>query len=249
MKQCRGMLIGQPGGPAVRWTGAAVSRSLAASWRRVWWLRLSMTRIPARSILVAGLAAWFAAGFERPAAADEPPAEETTAAPDAHYGPGGARFGDHRDACAAAHAGAADPTARRRHGPAARRRRSRRADRARGGSTLWRRRAGRVERELERERRPPRLRFVRRVEHERERRAGVRLLRDAKLFPGRERVLSLQPERRGERRQRRDPSTVGATGRIGPNIWLGERVSFWPKLAVGVGTAGSTTRHRPTGSR
>ena len=45
-----------------------------------------------------------------------------------------------------------------------------------------------------------------------------------------------------------DATTVGVTGRLGQNVWLGGRVSFWPKLAVGVGTAGSITRPRATGS-
>lgn len=31
-----------------------------------------------------------------------------------------------------------------------------------------------------------------------------------------------------------DATTVGVTGRLGQNVWLGGRVSFWPKLAVGV---------------
>ena len=30
-----------------------------------------------------------------------------------------------------------------------------------------------------------------------------------------------------------DATTIGATGRIGGNVWLGGRVSFWPRLGVG----------------
>lgn len=44
-------------------------------------------------------------------------------------------------------------------------------------------------------------------------------------------------------------ATLGVSGRIGRNFWLGQRVSFWPKLAVGVWRSWLTYSSTSPGAR
>jgi len=192
-----------------------------------------MARIPSRAIFVAGLAAWFAAGFEGPAAADEPEAEGTTAADatPAPAAPGSAITAapappptpvpliPPRGAGPVQQQGDADPDVPIAH-PAA----------------------------------DPRFGDAGQVVLNGALSASIGHLgydsSDASSTN-----VSVEPAfdyfaspnfsqgasaffRYGESvatsGASAEISTVGATGRIGPNIWLGERVSFWPKLAVGL---------------